>query len=129
MAEFDYEWRLRILLAERGIWSHSELIPLLAERGVRLSNTQVWRLVTGKPERLNLHTLMPALHAPRAESRDHIEQRLLQAQWPHALAKHARQRGIDLRRPIPSLRAPLGRRHPAFHLASHPFIRRNGPEG
>jgi hypothetical protein len=25
---------------------------------VRLSNTQVWRLVTGKPERLNLHTLM-----------------------------------------------------------------------
>jgi hypothetical protein len=45
MAEFDYEWRLRILLAERRIWSHSELIPLLAERGVRLSNTQVWRLV------------------------------------------------------------------------------------
>jgi|Tabmets5t2r1_1033131.scaffolds.fasta_scaffold25735_1 DNA-binding Xre family transcriptional regulator len=58
MAEFDYEWRLRILLAERGIWSHQDLIPLLAERGVRLSNTQVWRLVTGKPERLNLHTLM-----------------------------------------------------------------------
>lgn len=58
MGEFDYEWRLRMLLAERGIWSHSELIPLLAERGVRLSGTQVWRLVTGKPERLNLHTLM-----------------------------------------------------------------------
>ncbi len=58
MTEFDYEWRLRILLAERGIWSHNELIPLLAERSVRLSNTQVWRLVTGKPERLNLHTLM-----------------------------------------------------------------------
>jgi DNA-binding Xre family transcriptional regulator len=55
---FDYEWRLRILLAERGIWSHSDLIPLLAERGVRLSGSQVWRLVTGKPERLNLHTLM-----------------------------------------------------------------------
>jgi DNA-binding Xre family transcriptional regulator len=56
--EFDYEWRLRMLLAERGIWSHGELIPLLAERGVRLSGTQVWRLVTAKPERLNLHTLM-----------------------------------------------------------------------
>jgi hypothetical protein len=25
---------------------------------VRLSETQVWRLLTGKPERLNLHTLM-----------------------------------------------------------------------
>jgi DNA-binding Xre family transcriptional regulator len=58
MGEFDYEWRLRMLLAERGIWSHGELVPLLAERGVRLSGSQVWRLVTGKPERLNLHTLM-----------------------------------------------------------------------
>jgi DNA-binding Xre family transcriptional regulator len=59
MAEsFDYEWRLRMLLAERGIWSHHELIPLLAERGVHLSTVQVWRLVTGKPERLNLHTLV-----------------------------------------------------------------------
>ena len=56
--DVDYEWRLRPLLAERGIFSSSELVPLLAEHGVRLSDTQVWRLVTGKPERLNLHTLM-----------------------------------------------------------------------
>lgn len=56
-ARFDYEWRLRLLLAERGIWSHHDLVPLLAERGVHLSGTQVWRLVTGKPERLSLHTL------------------------------------------------------------------------
>jgi DNA-binding Xre family transcriptional regulator len=54
----DYEWRLRLLLAERGIFHTSDLAPLLAERGVRLSDSQVWRLVTGKPERLNLHTLM-----------------------------------------------------------------------
>lgn len=54
----DYEWRLRPLLAEHGVFSSSDLVPLLAERGVRLSDTQVWRLVTGKPERLNLHTLM-----------------------------------------------------------------------
>jgi len=56
--EVDYEWRLRALLAERGVFSSAELVPLLAEHGVRLSDTQVWRLVTGKPERLNLHTLM-----------------------------------------------------------------------
>ena len=30
----------------------------MAEHGVRLSDSQVWRLVTGKPERMNLHTLM-----------------------------------------------------------------------
>ena len=58
MTGVDYEWRLRLLLAEHGIFQTSELAPLLAERGVRLSDSQVWRLVTGKPERLNLHTLM-----------------------------------------------------------------------
>jgi DNA-binding Xre family transcriptional regulator len=58
MSEIDYEWMLRPLLAERGIHSYAELAPLLAEHGVTLSETQVWRLFTGKPERLNLHTLM-----------------------------------------------------------------------
>ena len=54
----DYEWRLRPLLAEHGVYTAAQLGPLLAEHGVRLSETQVWRLFTGKPERLNLHTLM-----------------------------------------------------------------------
>lgn len=54
----DYEWRLRLLLAERGVFHASDLGPLLAQHGVTLSESQVWRLVTGKPERLSLHTLM-----------------------------------------------------------------------
>ena len=54
----DYQWRLRPLLAQQGIYTAGELGPVLAEHGVRLSASQVWRLVTGKPERLNLHTLM-----------------------------------------------------------------------
>jgi DNA-binding Xre family transcriptional regulator len=58
MGEIDYEWMLRPLLAERGIHSYAELQPLLAQHGVSLSESQVWRLFTGKPERLNLHTLM-----------------------------------------------------------------------
>jgi len=59
MAErVDYEWRLRPLMAQRGIYTAAELAPHLAEHGVRLSASQVWRVVTGKPERLNLHTLM-----------------------------------------------------------------------
>ncbi len=58
MSEIDYEWRLRPMLAERGITSYAELAPLLASHGVSLSESQVWRLFTGKPERLNLHTLM-----------------------------------------------------------------------
>jgi DNA-binding Xre family transcriptional regulator len=54
----DYEWRLRPLMAQKGIYTAAELAPHLADHGVRLSASQVWRLFTGKPERLNLHTLM-----------------------------------------------------------------------
>lgn len=54
----DYEWRLRVLMAERGMFKANELAPRLAEHGIRLSDSQVWRLVTGRPERLNLRLLM-----------------------------------------------------------------------
>ena len=54
----DYEWRLRVLMAERGMFKASDLAPRLAEHGVRLSDSQVWRLVTGRPERMNLRVLM-----------------------------------------------------------------------
>ncbi|MGO9320246.1 MAG: helix-turn-helix domain-containing protein [Solirubrobacteraceae bacterium] len=58
MSGLDYEWMLRPLLAEHGVHSYAELARLLAEQGVNLSESQVWRIFTGKPERLNLHTLM-----------------------------------------------------------------------
>jgi DNA-binding Xre family transcriptional regulator len=54
----DYEWRLRVLMAEQGMFKATDLGPRLAEHGVRLSDSQVWRLVTGRPERLNLRVLM-----------------------------------------------------------------------
>lgn len=54
----DYEWRLRVLMAEHGMFKAGDLAPRLAEHGVRLSDSQVWRLVTGRPERLNLRLLM-----------------------------------------------------------------------
>jgi DNA-binding Xre family transcriptional regulator len=45
-------------MAERGIFTSKPLVGLLAEHGIALSESQVWRLVTGKPERLNLHVLV-----------------------------------------------------------------------
>ena len=53
----SYEWRLRELMASRGLYSTTELSPLLVERGIELSPVQVWRLVTGTPERLSLAVL------------------------------------------------------------------------
>jgi len=52
-----YGWKLRQLMAERGMWKTSELGPLLAAEGVVLSPAQVYRLVARAPERLSLATL------------------------------------------------------------------------
>lgn len=53
----DYHWHLRRVMAAHDMFQTSELVPRLAERGVRLSREQVYRLVTGVPQRLSLHTL------------------------------------------------------------------------
>lgn len=53
----SYQWRLREVMAARGLFNASDLEPLLAERGITLSSVQVWRLVTQVPERLSLPVL------------------------------------------------------------------------
>jgi DNA-binding Xre family transcriptional regulator len=52
-----YRWHLRRLMAEAGMFATTDMVPLLAARGVTLSREQVYRLVTGVPERLSLATL------------------------------------------------------------------------
>jgi DNA-binding Xre family transcriptional regulator len=54
----DYRWRLRELMAQRGLFTTADLAPLLAAHGIKLSDSQVWRLITGRPERLNLRVLV-----------------------------------------------------------------------
>lgn len=61
IVELDYRWRLREVMATRGMFSTTDLRPLLAQRGVELSQSQVYRLVAEQPERLNLRTLMALL--------------------------------------------------------------------
>lgn len=55
--QVSYQWRLREVMATRGIFAASDLVPLLAQRGIALSSVQVWRLVTQTPERLSLPVL------------------------------------------------------------------------
>jgi len=52
-----YRWHLRRLMAGKDMYATTRLGPLLAERGITLSKEQVYRLVTGIPERLSLATL------------------------------------------------------------------------
>jgi DNA-binding Xre family transcriptional regulator len=57
----DYRWHLRTVMAGRGMFSTTDLIPLLAERDITLSSSQVYRLVAERPERLSLKILMALL--------------------------------------------------------------------
>ena len=60
-ARLDYQWHLRQVMAAREMFSTTDLIGPLADRGIRLSSSQVYRLVTERPERLSLKILMALL--------------------------------------------------------------------
>jgi DNA-binding Xre family transcriptional regulator len=73
MTVVSYRWHLRQLMATREMFATTDLVPLLAERGVVLSREQVYRLVVGTPERLNLATLAALCDILGATPSDLIE--------------------------------------------------------
>ena len=60
-AKLDYRWHLRQVMATRGMFATTDLIGPLAQRGIGLSSSQVYRLVVERPERLSLKVLMALL--------------------------------------------------------------------
>jgi DNA-binding Xre family transcriptional regulator len=60
-ARLDYRWHLRQVMATRGMFSTTDLIGPLDGRDITLSSSQVYRLVTDRPERLSLKILMALL--------------------------------------------------------------------
>ena len=55
--KMGFQWHLRLRMAEKGYFQTSDLVSLLAERGIILSREQVFRLVTQPPQRLSMDTL------------------------------------------------------------------------
>lgn len=53
----DYRWNLRKLMNEHGMQSTSDLVPHLADHGVVMTPTQVYRTVTSPPVRMNMQLL------------------------------------------------------------------------
>lgn len=90
----SYEWHLRRLMAERGLFATTELRPLLAERGIVLSREQVYRLVARTPERLSLATLAALCDILGCGPGDLVE--------PVAGARPSRQAPAALPRPRPA---------------------------
>lgn len=60
-SRLDYRWHLRQVMAARGMFSTTDLLKPLAERGIILSSSQVYRLVVDRPERLSLKIFMALL--------------------------------------------------------------------
>jgi hypothetical protein len=60
-AKLDYRWHLRKVMADHGMFATTDLIRPLAQRHITLSSSQVYRLVTERPERLSLKVLMALL--------------------------------------------------------------------
>jgi DNA-binding Xre family transcriptional regulator len=81
--KLDYRWNLRQVMASRGMFATTDLIGPLADRQIRLSSSQVYRLVTERPERLSLKVLMALLDILDCTMEDLVE--------PAAAANPARQ--------------------------------------
>jgi DNA-binding Xre family transcriptional regulator len=71
--KLDYRWKLREVMALRGMFSTISMQPSLAERGIDLSSSQVYRLVTERPEQLSLKVLMALLDILECSMEDLIE--------------------------------------------------------
>ena len=72
-ARLDYRWHLRQVMAAHGMFSTTDLLVPLAERGIVLSSSQVYRLVADRPERLSLKILMALLDILGCSMEDLIE--------------------------------------------------------
>lgn len=71
--KLDYRWNLRQVMACRGMFATTDLIGPLAQRGIRLSSSQVYRLAAERPERLSLKVLMALLDILGCTMEDLVE--------------------------------------------------------
>jgi DNA-binding Xre family transcriptional regulator len=54
----EYDWKLRELMAMRGMFLTTDLARKLADHGIELHRTQVYRLVTEKPVEMKLSVML-----------------------------------------------------------------------
>jgi DNA-binding Xre family transcriptional regulator len=81
-------WQLRLRMAEKGLFQTSDLVPLLAERGISLSREQVFRLVTQAPQRLSMDTLAALCDILGCTPNDLIEVKVTGEQVRKAAGDH-----------------------------------------
>src|SRR5450755_655961 len=98
-ARLDYRWHLRQVMATRGMFSTTDLLAPLSERGIKLSSSQVYRLVTDRPERLSLKILMALLDILDCTMEELIEPVATAATARKARAAGGQDAGVGTLRP------------------------------
>ena len=98
-------WQLRLRMAEKDMFHTSDLVPLLAERGITLSREQVFRLVTQPPQRLSMDTLAALCDILGCSPNDLIEVEVVSEQGRKASGERGAApppvRRTTIRRPGP----------------------------
>jgi DNA-binding Xre family transcriptional regulator len=100
--KMGYRWHLRALMAQRQLYQTTELVPLLADRGVVLSREQVFRLVTQPPQRLSMDVLAALCDILDCSPNDLIE--------VHAVNQSVKKAAGDKPDVIPKVRRTTVRR-------------------
>jgi DNA-binding Xre family transcriptional regulator len=100
--KMGFEWHLRLRMAEKGYYQTSDLVPLLAERGITLSREQVFRLVTQPPQRLSMDTLAALCDILDCQPNDLIEVQVVNEQL--------RKAASETKKPTPQVRRTVVRR-------------------
>ena len=105
-----FHWHLRQVMATRGLFQTSDLVPLLAERGVHLSREQVYRLVTQPPQRMNMEVFVALCDILDCGPQDLVEVVVAPQQVAKKVAGgEATSTGIGDLRPVPArIRKPEG---------------------
>ncbi|GAB2702663.1 DNA-binding Xre family transcriptional regulator [Microbacterium marinum] len=100
MVRIETTWNLRRLMAERGMYQTSDLVPLLAEREIFMSREQVYRLVAHPPRRLNFDVIGAICDALECEVHDLITWR--RAEQKKVVGLEPTRTGVGDLRPVPA---------------------------
>ncbi|MBU8869187.1 helix-turn-helix domain-containing protein [Paenarthrobacter aromaticivorans] len=94
--EIAYTWRVREIMARRGVHTAKELAALLHDRGITLTANAIWRIVTQEPERISFKVLVALCDALDVTPNDLITYSAAEAKT----IRHRKAAGED----IPDLR-------------------------
>ena len=102
-------WHLREVMATRGMFNTSDLVAPLAERGVRLSREQVYRLVTQNPQRLNVDVFAALCDILDCGPQDLMEVVMVRAQTRKIASGESSGKPSDQIKDVSPIRAQIRR--------------------